>query len=54
MTALIDPADLDAAQRGADQVGDERLREAILAALGAAAAEPPQSPPSGSSVNQKK
>jgi len=50
----LDPADLAAARQGADQVGDERLREAIRAALEAAAAEPPQDPPGGSSVNHKK
>lgn len=47
-------ADVDAAQQGARQVGDERLREAIVAALGAAAAEPPEGSPGGPSVNQKK
>jgi len=50
----LHPADLVAAQRSADQIGDERLREAIRAALGAAAAESPQNPSSGSSVNHKK
>ena len=50
----INGADLEAAQRVADEVGDERLRKAILAALGAASSEPPQSTEGGSSVNQKK
>lgn len=50
----IQRADLEAAQRVADEVGDERLRKAILAALGAVSPEPPQSAEGGSSVNQKK
>jgi len=50
----IQRADLEAAERDAEKVGDERLRHAILAALEAATDEPPASPPGGSSVNQKK
>ena len=50
----IHRADLDAARRGADEVGDERLQKAILAALGAAAVEKPQSATGGPFVNHKK
>ena len=50
----IHGTDLEAAQRIADEVGDERLRSAILAALGAASPEPPRSAEGGSPVNQKK
>jgi hypothetical protein len=50
----IDRAGLGAAREGAREVGDERLRTAIEAALGAAAGEPPAPAPSGPSVNQKK
>lgn len=50
----IQGADLEAAQRVAAEVGDERLRGAILAALGAASPEPPRSAEGGSPVNQKK
>ena len=44
---IIHRADLEAAQRVADEVGDERLRKAILAALGAASEEPPRNPEGG-------
>lgn len=50
----IDRADLEAARRVAETVGDERLRQTILAALGAAATRPPNDPPGGSLVNPKK
>lgn len=50
----IDTADLAAAAEGAQKVGDERLRRAILAALGAAPTASRPAPPVGPSVNQKK
>lgn len=50
----IDRADLDAAQRVAESIGDERLRQTILAALGAAGRQPPQAPPCDPKVNPKK
>jgi len=50
----IDRADLGAAEQSASEVGDERLRKAIQAALGAAADRPPEAAPGGSVVNQKK
>jgi hypothetical protein len=50
----IHGADLETAQRVADEVDDERLRKAILAALEAASPEPPRGAEGGSSVNQKK
>jgi hypothetical protein len=49
----IDRADLDAAQRVAETIGDERLRQTILAALGAAGKQPPQGPLRGTPVNPK-
>jgi len=50
----IHGADLETAQRVADEVDDDRLRKAILAALGAASPEPPGGAEGGSSVNPKK
>jgi hypothetical protein len=50
----IDRADLEAARKVAETVGDERLRRSILAALDAGATRPPCGPPSGPPVNPKK
>jgi len=50
----MDRADLDAARRAAGEVGDERLRESILASLRVVADRPPRDPAAGPPVNPKK